>query len=456
LVLPAGPLAFAIGAEERREEFEASVDGLFANGLALGYNPASTFAGGVRRSRAGFMEVGVPVTSARQARPGLRQIDFTAAVRQERIEPGGTATLPKFGLRWRPVDDGLTVRSTWARGFVAPSIFDLFGPAAGNSPSFTLLEGNGSSSPGGGTGRLITGGFGTAIELSNPLLASSRSESLTAGLVLAPRRLPGLTFTADYYEITQDEVGAIDYTSVYADLNARGAASVYAAGLVFADGSRLESNAPNQVTTTNVGSLRIARDPSGDRRVEGIDLAVDYVVPGERAGRFNLGASASVLLGHWFRPTPQDRHQQYARVFTDGANGLGGPAGLLPGYVLKPYVHHRLGPLASSLFLTYLPAVDAPGTLFGGRRATNTQRLDGMPYVIPDYFTVDLGVAYTLPNFKRAWLRDLTATAGANNLLNREAPYVPGGGNIENEGNTAKHVYDIVGRFLYVELKKAF
>jgi hypothetical protein len=38
----------------------------------------------------------------------------------------------------------------------------------------------------------------------------------------------------------------------------------------------------------------------------------------------------------------------------------------------------------------------------------------------------------------------------------KDAPYVPGSGNGENESNTAKQAYDIIGRFFFLELKKAF
>ena len=33
-----------------------------------------------------------------------------------------------FGLRWEPFARQLVVRATYAKGFVAPSIFALFGP----------------------------------------------------------------------------------------------------------------------------------------------------------------------------------------------------------------------------------------------------------------------------------------------------------------------------------------
>ena len=82
--------------------------------------------------------------------------------------------------------------------------------------------------------------------------------------------------------------------------------------------------------------------------------------------------------------------------------------------------------------------------------------MDGKAYKIPSYFTVDLAVRYNVPNFGRDWARNFTLTVGANNLFDKKPPYVPASGNGEGENNTVKNTYDIIGRYVFVELKKAF
>jgi len=72
--LPAGNLTFALGVETRVEDLTSSVDGLFANGLALGYNQANTFSGGTRSTKGAFVEVGVPLVSPKQAYSGIQHI----------------------------------------------------------------------------------------------------------------------------------------------------------------------------------------------------------------------------------------------------------------------------------------------------------------------------------------------------------------------------------------------
>lgn len=460
--LPAGDVAFAVGVEARREALEASVDGLFANGLALGYNPADSFAGGSRSTKGAFAELLIPITSPKTNLMGFHKVDLTLGDREEKIEPGGNANTPKVGLRWAPFDDQFILRSTWAKGFIAPSIFDLYGPAGGNSPSFTLPQGNGSS----GSGGTIAGTIviqGTSVELSNPYLKPSNSKSYTAGFVYSPKQVKGLSITVDYYHIEQDKVGSIDYTAIVADLNAKGSGSLYAqdplklgTGYLFADGTKLTSTAPNQVNHTNFGQLTVAKDPQGDQWTDGLDFDIAYRLK-TGAGLYDFGILGNILFNYKFRATPRDPYLQYARVFTDSTIGGAGANGLLPGYLLKPYVNYSFKNIGASLFMTYIPKTTVPGTLFGSSAVTgNTYTISGRRSSTPSYFRADLTVSYTLPNFGREWLRGTTLTVGANNVFNKMAPYIPGNGSGDAENNTVKGTFDIVGRFYFVELRKAF
>ncbi len=455
--LPAGDISFAAGGEVRKEDLSASVDGLFASGLALGYNAANSFAGGSRSSKGAFIEVGVPLTSAKNNIPGLYSMDLNLADRYEQIEPGGNANSPKVGIRWLPLDDSFVLRATFADGFIAPSIFSLFGPAAGNSPTFTILEGNGAAGSGGSLGNLTTI-QGNTTQLSNPNLQASKSKSYTAGFVYSPKQVKGLTFTFDYYKITQDKVGALDYTSIVADLNAKGSGSSYASGFVFADGTKLTTSAANQLTSTNFGLLTVANNPSGDQWTNGLDLSIDYRFATASMGHFAVGASANVLFNYYFRANPGAPYNQYARNWTDSTNGLGGTNGLLPGYIIKPYITHEYGPFSTSLYFTYIPPTTASGSLFGDTTPgdVNTDRIDGKPYTIPRYYTVDAAINYRLPSFGKSWARDTTLTVGANNVFNKQPPYVPVDGNPPGENNTVESMYDIIGRFYFVELSKKF
>ncbi len=457
--LPAGDIAMAIGGEVRRERLASQADSNFTTGLALGYNAANSFQSGKRSMRAAFLETNFPLTSPKNAVPFAYRTDVTAAVRVERISPGGNATTPKFGVRWLPFDQQFVVRGTFARGFIAPSIFALFGPPTQNSPTLSVLEGNGSTSAGGSTGRTVNGQFiSQDNELSNPGLEAAKSESFTGGFVYSPNRIKGLNFTADYYHVRQGKVGGFDYTFIAADLNAKGAASAYAPAFKFTDGSRLTSTAPNQVTSTNFGFLNVVYNPVGDQWTDGVDLGTSYQFRTPTMGYFAMGADANVPFNFKARTAPTGKYYQYARNFTDSANGKANQQGVIPNYAIKAHLNYAYKDLTGNLQLSYLPALNAPGTAFGEVPGTkNTQRADGKAYTVPSYLTANLSASYRLPGLGRDWTKGFVVTGGVNNLFDKAAPFVPGGGSGGGtEANTAKYAYDIIGRFMFIELKKEF
>jgi hypothetical protein len=267
----------------------------------------------------------------------------------------------------------------------------------------------------------------------------------------------------DYYSVKQDHVGSIDYTAVATDLNAKGSGSIYAqdplklgAGFVFADGTKLTSTAPNQVNHTNFGTISIVRNPAGDQKTEGVDLSLDYRFKTETMGSYDIGATANILFSYKFRATSHDPYLEYARNFTDSTIGGAGYSGLLPGYTIKPYVNATYKDFTVSVFMNYIPKVTVPGTLFGGASTTNDYTLNGRASSTPTYFTTDATVSYRLPDMGKSWMRNSALTVGANNLFNKAAPYIPGDGSLVAENNTDKGAYDIIGRFIFVELKKSF
>ena len=121
--LPAGPLAFAGGFQWRAQRGRFDPDPVVAAGDTAGLQAEPT-AGAIDVTE-WYGEVDVPLLAGATAAESL---DFTAALRGFRYDTFGSDTTGRVGLRWRPVPD-LLVRASWAEGFRAPNIGELFGGA---------------------------------------------------------------------------------------------------------------------------------------------------------------------------------------------------------------------------------------------------------------------------------------------------------------------------------------
>ena len=142
-------------------------------GDVIGFSKeAITHAG--RKDYAFYGETDVPIFSPENAIPGFHALEFTAAARFEAFENNDTNVLvPKFGMRWQPLDDSLTIRATWGEGFREPSLFELFSsPTSGLTP--TNLNG-------------VQDPETTTITSSNPNLQPEDSRAFSAGVVYTPK-----------------------------------------------------------------------------------------------------------------------------------------------------------------------------------------------------------------------------------------------------------------------------
>lgn len=122
--LPAGPLSFATGYEHRRYQGSYQPDAVVVAGESNGVPSLPT--SGQYSINEYYLELNVPVL---KDLPGVKSLDLSAASRYSHYSTFGGTTNSKLGLRWQVYDD-LTLRGTWAQGFRAPSIGELFGSPA--------------------------------------------------------------------------------------------------------------------------------------------------------------------------------------------------------------------------------------------------------------------------------------------------------------------------------------
>jgi iron complex outermembrane receptor protein len=433
--LPAGPFDIVLGATYVYESLSMSVDGLTQLGLVPGLNQAFPFSGGNRDRAAVFTEARIPVFSESENIPAFYSMEITAAGRYERIWPGGDDAVPKVGLRWQPIDKQLTLRGGYSQGFIAPPIFSLFGPDVISNPQIVLP---------GGSGQIQT------QTRSNSELPPSESENWNAGFVYSPKQVPGLTFSVDYYNVHQNQVIIADPVAAAHSLNTLGSASPWAPGFVFADGTRLTTTAPNQVTVDNWGNLLLTNTASAKLRTDGLDLGAAYEHPTENLGKFTLMANANYIFNFEVQSDPTQKYHQYQGLYT--AN-FGTAQGLIPDYRINTGLTWDIYDFTYTILAHYVPEVTDLGFLHpqvGDTSHGNT--VNGKAWQVSDYFTIDMQLAYRFgPKYGR-YLQNTRVAIGVNNITDESPPFIASA----IEDNTDKSTYDILGRFIYFEITKTF
>jgi iron complex outermembrane receptor protein len=433
--LPAGPLNFVLGAAYVNESVDLSVDGLTQLGLVPGLNQAFPFPGGKRDRAAIFAETRIPILGEAQGIPGVYELEVTAAGRYERIWPGGDAAVPKVGVLWKPIDKQLTIRGGYSEGYLAPSIYNLFGPDFVSNPVLTLP---------GGAGQVQT------QTRSNPTLPPANSQNWDVGFVYSPKQLPGLTVSFDYYSVKQDHVVTSDPFSAAASLNALGSASPWAAGFTFDSGAHLTTTAPNQVNANNWGNLLLTNAAVAALRTDGIDLSANYERPIENLGKFSLFGNANLTLNFEEQAAPGQPYYHYEGQWT--AN-FGTAQGLIPDYRLNAGLTWEFHDFVYTILGHYIPGVEDLGFLHpAAGQDTQGYTINGKPWHVSSYYTIDMQLAY---NFTEKWgrfLRDTRLAIGVNNITDEDPPIIPSA----LEDNTDKGTYDILGRFIYLEISKRF
>jgi outer membrane receptor protein involved in Fe transport len=217
--LPAGPVGFALGAEYREEESEYDHDNV-AESL-----PGETFWNGEGVDSRGrydvaevFGEIEVPILRDMAL---ARDLTFDAAYRFSEYSSVGSTNTWKYGLRYRPTE-WLMLRGTQARAVRAPNITELYQPATVTSElindpcdqsavnagsafryanclaTFTAL---GLADPDPNNFVDTTSSSIDGLFVGNPDLDAETADTTTYGFVLEPSFLPGLSFSADYWEI---------------------------------------------------------------------------------------------------------------------------------------------------------------------------------------------------------------------------------------------------------------
>ncbi len=456
--IPGGPVGVSAGAEFRDEGFKVTDSPeIFVGSVPIGNIDVG------RGISSFYGEASFPLVGSQMHVPGVYSLEFAASGRHDHYE-GVTkdANVPKLTLRYQPIKD-LTLRTTYSNSFVAPTLYQLSGPSStGFSDTLTF---NGQ-----------TQDQAQVLVTSNPNLVPSTAETWTAGMVYSPSYISGLTITADYFRVLQQQiVGNLGGAVILNSVQNLGPASPYYGQVAF-------NNFPGQPGATTgtgpAGSLAgnlaatFYLDPLvniGAYRVEGMDLSIRKIWDLHRFGELETGINSVIFFKQDAKTLPF--HNYYNAGDQVGSEALGAT----PDYKVTFLTEYRVQGFTLSLQGNYTPSMR---NIVGVDPETVDQH--NLP-LVEDYFIADGRLSY---EFKRQpksieavaskdakeskavagsassagvyspfdrMLDGLKLTVGCNNLLNEDPRFVAGANSATNLAT-----YDPYGQFVYFEIAHKF
>lgn len=261
----AGPVNVALSGEWRNQSFDASSTVLptdLANCTGLRYNctagttllyPTSFPQSGKvsQNVKEGAIEVEVPLLTDSVV---AKSLSLNGAARYTDYSTSGHYLTWKGGLVWE-INDQIKLRGTASRDIRAPTLYDLFQPT-------TTVYGNYTDT----TKTPSVTAYLPSINVGNPNLTAEVGRTYTAGVVLKPNFVPGLTVTVDYYHtVVNNAISVIQgfNAAIQQGCTASGGASIYC--------SLIQRDAAGNATAYYIQPQNIAQV-----KTYGLDGEADY------------------------------------------------------------------------------------------------------------------------------------------------------------------------------------
>ena len=423
--LPAGPLAIAIGYEHRNQSASFDPDPIVAAGLGADI-PAQPASGKYNVDEV-FGEIRIPIL---KETPGFYSLEASGAVRHSRYSTSGSSTTYTITGLWKPVRD-LLLRGSYATGFRAPSLGELFGGRSRfdlpvNDPCSNIA---GSPYQASATVRAncaadgvpISGSYAEdpgqvpVITQGNRALKPEKSKSLLFGAVYSPSWARSSGFASafslelNYYDIQVNQaIAALDANVTLNNCALLGNASSCA--LI----TRTGNGFINQIdgTLQNLDSIK----------TRGLDFIGNYRSQKGPAGTFGVHVNATWLLKYVLSAS------NGFVVLNRRGTERGSPDQAFPKFKGNATVDWTLGDFGASVTGRYVDKVVESG-------AANT---------LNSRFYTDLQLIYT----PTALDRRVTFAAGVNNLFNQDPP----GCFTCSVNNFDPTTYDVPGQFGYLRV----
>lgn len=419
LELPAGPVGVAAGVEWREEKGSVDPSGVVQSGDSGG-NFAEPTSGKYEVAEV-YAEFSIPLIGGA---PLAEELSLDVAGRYSDYDTFGSEFTYKFALAWAPLES-LRFRGTYATGYRAPNVLELFGGVADTFQSVTdpctapIANPNVQANC---TAAGVPPGFvqpAAQLKISaggNEDLDAETSESFSVGVVWQPEFAP-LRVSVDWYDVQVDDaVGTPDPVTVI----------------------RTCYNSPGGSLSAPECS-RIDRGPAGD--VVRFDLLNENLATIKTSG-IDLDATYTVATGvgqiqiDWLLNYLDEYKETSDTGVVSDRTGL--VAGLVSDWAAYPEFRSNLAVTlardtwSAAITYRYLDEMDVFDVIEFDNVHTTT---DAQHYI-------DLEGRYDLD----AW----SFQVGVENVTDEEPPYVP-----DVSVNTSG-IYDFLGRFFYARASVDF
>lgn len=385
--LPGGAVGFAVGGEYRKEESRFIPDAIAAQGLtftnALGRDEGSFDVKEV------FGELNAPLL---RDLPFAHRLEVGAAIRLSDYSTIGTTTTWKADATWSPIRD-ITFNGTYSKAVRAPNIGEVFGARSQTFSFITdpcdraelqngtqyrvancqaLLSGLGVADPAAYVDARSTNlpGFSGG----NTALREEEATTWTAGAVIQPRFLPGLTVRADWYDIKlKNAINTVD-----AEQLAQLCVDQPTLDNQFCGQITRATAATNTAEVGNISSFTVVPQNVASFATAGLDVNVNYRLETTSLGDFNLR-----VIGNYL-----DKLEFFGTPGADVTNSRGEAAA--PKYTVNVDLTWQLEPLTLNYGLSWFDKTS---------RYTNLQMSGNPDIVAPEYMYL-----------KELWQHDIYAS----------------------------------------------
>lgn len=462
--MPSGPLSVAIGGEQRYEKLEVFLDPLTQQGAFAGSGTRANTSGR-RTVSSAYAELSVPLVSSKQNFRWIKSAELQIAARTEKYDITGTtkakfdSTKPKVAISLKPIKD-LLLRASYAEGFRAPSLFELFSGANGSFPTYNdplrsrldqtltnpaqiaALRVWVPTTPAGATSVFLAG-TGIAADdaqqvqqaqQGNTDLQPEESESTYFGAVYNVPKVKGLTLAAGYFNITHTNIIRLPSVTAANIGVLNDPALQFLVRRDPATPADVAAGRPGRLATNGV-AIFLQYVNRALNETEGYDFEIDYQWKSANFGQFKHSLSGVYFAKYLSQTTSTS-------AIVNGVGSAFSGGGTVPRLKMVMQNTWKWRDFSASTFVNY-----------SGYYEEFSSRVSA-PREVEAYVTLDVQGSYT---FRTPWLGGKTTlTAGLLNALDENDPYVTE--QVTGSGNSGfdSQVSDPRGRFFYVQLRQSF